>query len=116
MKRIVCFNFLIVRKMKSFQELARKTLSQKFQGDRMLGSLALKVVKAFLGIKKKADHLIVDEPIEGYLRYQTLFLKTSDQALKIQIFKEKEKLIVAINQHFQSLGYHQKVRDIRLKV
>ncbi len=102
--------------MKSFQDLARKNLSQKFQGYRMLGSLALRVVKEHFHIEKKAEHLVADELIEGYLRYQTLFLRTSDQALKIQIFKEKEKLISVINQHFQKLGYHQKVREIRLKV
>lgn len=101
--------------MKSFQELARKNLSEKFQGNRMLGSLAMKVVKGYFHIEKKAEDIVADEVIEGYLRYQTLFLRTADQALKIQIFKEKEKLIAAINQHFQTLGYAQKVHDIRLK-
>lgn len=82
----------------------------------MLGTLALNVVKQYFHIEKKAQDLVADEVIEGYLRYQKLFLKTADQALKIQIFKEKEKLIAAINQHFQSLGYRQEVREIRLKV
>ncbi|PZM86934.1 MAG: hypothetical protein DLD55_04000 [candidate division SR1 bacterium] len=104
-----------MRKMKSFQELARKTLSQKFQGDRMLGSLALKVVKAFLGIKKKADHLVGEEEITGYLRFQTLFLKTSDQNYKIILFREKQKLLAAINEQFQALGYPQRVEDLRFK-
>ncbi len=102
--------------MKSFQDLARKNLSEKFQGNRMLGSLALRAVKDYFHIEKKAKHLVADELIEGYLRYQTLFLKTADLALKIQIFKEKEKLISVINQHFHSLGYRQEVREIRLKV
>lgn len=102
--------------MKSFQDLARKNFSEKFQGNRMLGTLALKVVKQYFHIEKKAENVVTDEVIEGFLRYQTLFLKTADQALKIQIFKEKEKLIAAINQHFQALGYRQEVREIRLKV
>lgn len=102
--------------MKAFQDLSRKLFSEKFQGDRMLGTLALKVVKDHFHIKNTNENIVTDELIEGYLKYQTLFLKTSDQAMKIAIFKEKEKLIEAINQHFKKLWYHQQLRDIRLKV
>ncbi len=101
--------------MKSFQELARKNLSEKFQGNRMLGSLAIKVVSEFLGIKKKADHFVGEEEIIGYLRFQTLFLKTSNQNYKIILFREKQKLLTAINQHFQTLGYAQRVEELRFK-
>ena len=89
--------------MKAFQDLSRKLFSEKFQGNRMLGTLALKVVKDHFHIKNTNENIVTDELIEGYLIYQTLFLKTSDQAMKIAIFKEKEKLIEAINQHFKKL-------------
>lgn len=101
--------------MLSFRELARKNLSQKFQGYRMLGSVAVNVAKEFLTLPPKDDYFIGEELLSGYLRFETLFLKTSDQGLKIQIFKEKQKLIRFINQHFEKLGYSQKVTDIRLK-
>lgn len=89
--------------MKSFQELARKNLSEKFQGNRMLGSLAMKIVKDFLKIEKRANHLVEEELLSGYLRFETLFLKTSDQFLKITLFKEKKNLISLINSHFEKI-------------
>lgn len=101
--------------MKSFQDLARKNFSEKFQGNRMLGSLAVGIAKGFLKIEKRSDHLVGEEILSGYLRFDTLFLKTSDQSLKIQIFKEKKNLISSINTHLEKLGYSQKISDIRLK-
>ena len=101
--------------MKSFQELARKNLSEKFQGNRMLGSLAMQTVRDFLKIEKKPDTFIDEELVSGYLKFQTLFLKTSDQFLKITLFKEKKNLISLINSHFEKLGYSQRISDIRLK-
>lgn len=49
------------------------------------------------------------------MKFDILFLKTADQMLKIQIFKEKKALLIYINQHLQKLGYHQQINDIRLK-
>ena len=89
--------------MKSFQELARKNLSEKFQGTRMLGSLAMQTVRDFLKIEKKTDTFIGEELVSGYLKFQTLFLKTSDQFLKITLFKEKKNLISLINSHFEKI-------------
>ena len=101
--------------MLSFQELSRKNLSQKFQGYRMIWMLALNFTKKFFQIEKKPDHILADEILTWYLKYQILFLKTRDQNLKIEIFKQKKELITQLNAHFQSLGYHQQITDIRLK-
>lgn len=101
--------------MKSFQELARKNLSEKFQGFRMLWTLAIDAVKHYFQIEKKADQIISEETITGYLKNQILFLHTSDQFLKIEIFKQKMKLMQTINNKFQALGYQHKIKDIRLK-
>lgn len=101
--------------MLSFQELSRKNLSQKFQGYRMLWTLALNFTKKFFQIEKKPDHILADEILTWYLKYQILFLKTGDQNLKIEIFKQKKELIIQLNAHFQSLGYQQQITDIRLK-
>ena len=89
--------------MKAFQDLSRKLFSEKFQGNRMLGSLAMQTVRGFLKIEKKPDTLIGEELLSGYLRFETLFLKTSDQFLKITLFKEKKNLISLINSHFEKI-------------
>lgn len=100
----------------AFWELARKNFSQKFQGFRMIGSLALTAAKQYLKIEKKPDYIIEDiEVLSWYVKFDILFLKTADQMLKIQIFKEKKALLIYINQHLQKLGYHQQINDIRLK-
>ena len=101
--------------MLSFWELARKNLSQKFQGYRMLWSVALHAVKEFFAIPPRDASMVGGEHLSWYLRFETLFLKTCDQWLKIQIFKEKQNLIHFVNQHFKKLGYSQKITDIRLK-
>ena len=107
--------YFLKMKMLSFQELSRKNLSQKFQGYRMLWTLALNFTKKFFQIEKKPDHILADEILAWYLKYQILFLKTRDQNLKIEIFKQKKELITQLNAHFQSLGYQQQITDIRLK-
>lgn len=102
--------------MLGFWELARKNLSQKFQGFRMIGALALNASKKYLKIEEKPDSIIDDTPVlSWYVRFAILFLKTSDQQLKIQIFKEKNELLKSINSQLTNLGYTQQIKDIRLK-
>lgn len=99
-----------------FWELARKNLSQKFQGFRMIGALALNASKSFLKIEEKPDFILDENPIlTWYVKFSTLFLKTSDQKLKIQIFKQKPQLLAHVNKHLSALGYPQQIKDIRLK-
>lgn len=100
--------------MQSFKDLARKNFSQKFQWNRMLWTIALTVVKSFYNIKEFDDNLLKEnEILSWYLKYWVLFLKTSDQSLKISIFKDKKKVINEINNHFHNLWYNQVVSEIR---
>jgi hypothetical protein len=100
--------------MQSFKDLARKNFSQKFQWNRMLWTIALTVVKSFYNIKDFDDNLLKEnEILSWYLKYWVLFLKTSDQCLKISIFKDKKKVINEINNHFHNLWYNQVVSEIR---
>jgi len=100
--------------MQSFKDLARKNFSQKFQWNRMLWTIALTVVKSFYNIKDFDDNLLKEnEILSWYLKYWVLFLKTSDQSLKISIFKDKKKVINEINNHFHNLWYNQVVSEIR---
>ena len=100
--------------MQSFKDLARKNFSQKFQWNRMLWTIALSVVKSIFNIKDSDDNILKEnEILSWYLKYWVLFLKTSDQALKISIFKDKKKVINEINNHFHNLWYNQVVSEIR---
>lgn len=70
----------------------------------MIGTIAMNCVKEFFQIEKKAENVIREkEPIEGYVKNDKLFLKTTNQARKIEIFKEKKKLIELINNQLEIL-------------
>ena len=82
----------------------------------MIGAVVLNATKSFLKIAKKPDNIIEEHQIlTWYVKFSTLFLKTSDQNLKIQIFKQKPQLLSHINTHLNNIGYQQKITDIRLK-
>lgn len=80
----------------------------------MIWSIALNEIKSYLNIEK-IDSEIQDEILTWYIRHNRLFLKTIDQKLKIQIFKEKLSIITKINQKLEEVGYETKVEDIILK-
>jgi hypothetical protein len=94
----------------------RKSISQHYRGNKMIGTIAMNVVKEFFQIAKQSDDVIREkEPIEGYVRNGKLFLKTSDQGLKIQIFKQKKEIIALVNGQLETLGYRQKIDEVFLK-
>jgi hypothetical protein len=43
------------------------------------------------------------------------FLKVSDQALKIQVFKQKNQILQEINLALEKIGYKTRVEEIRIK-
>ena len=53
--------------------------------------------------------------LEGYVRFNVLFLKTNDQALKIQIFKQKSQLLQEVNLALEKVGYATRIVEIRMK-
>ena len=102
--------------MRPILDAMRKSISQHYRGNKMIGTIAVKTVKEFFQLEKKADHVVREqEPIEGYVRNWKLFLKTNDQALKIEIFKKKKELLSLINTQLETLGYKQHIHEIFLK-
>jgi hypothetical protein len=80
----------------------------------MIGSIAMNEIKLYLNIEK-VDQEIKDEILTWYVRHDKLFLKTIEQSLKIQIFKEKLNIINRINQKLAEIGYKTQIEDIILK-
>ena len=74
-------------------------------GHQMVGAVALNAVRAFLGIPT----------LEGYVRFKALFLVTSDQALKIKIFQQKNQILHTVNLALEKIGYTTRVSEVRLK-
>jgi hypothetical protein len=80
----------------------------------MIGSIAINEVKSYLNIEK-IDTETQDEILTWYVRHNRLFIKTTQQSLKIQIFKEKLNIIKKINQKLSEIGYKTEIEDIILK-
>jgi hypothetical protein len=80
----------------------------------MIGSIAINEVKSYLNIEK-IDTETQDEILTWYVRHNRLFIKTTQQSLKIQIFKEKLNIIKQINHKLSEIGYETNIEDIILK-
>ena len=100
--------------MDGINDIMRKRLSIQHRGKNMIGSIAMNEIKSYLNIEK-IDAETQDEILTWYVRYNRLFIKTIEQSLKIQIFKEKLNIIKKINQKLSEIGYKTEIEDIILK-
>ena len=100
--------------MDELKEIIRKRLSLQHRGKNIIGSIALNEIISYFNIKK-VDSETENQIITWYVRCNKLFIKTSHQNLKIQIFKEKLNIIKIINQKLSEIGYKTEIEDIILK-
>ena len=100
--------------MDGINDIMRKRLSIQHRGKNMIGSIAMKEIKSYLNIER-IDTETEDEILSWYVRHNRLFIKTTQQSLKIQIFKEKLNIIKQINQKLSEIGYKTEIEDIILK-
>ena len=100
--------------MDGINDVMRKRLSIQHRGKNMIGSLAMNEIKSYLNIEK-VDSEIKDEILTWYVRHNRLFIKATEQSLKIQIFKEKLNIIKKINKKLSEIGYKTEIEDIILK-
>ena len=100
--------------MDGIKDIMRKRLSIQHRGKNMIGSIAMNEIKSYLKIEK-IDTETQDEILTWYVRHNRLFIITTQQSLKIQIFKEKLNIIRKINQKLSEIGYKTEIEDIILK-
>ena len=100
--------------MDGIKDIMRKRLSIQHRGKNIIGSIAMNEIKSYLKIEK-IDTETQDEILTWYVRHNRLFIKASEQSLKIQIFKEKLNIIKQINQKLSEIGYKTEIEDIILK-
>jgi len=67
----------------------------------------------YIGLVKTHAHngLMID----GYVKFNKVFLKTQDQGLKIDIFKKKQDILTRVNEALAKVGYATKMVEIILK-
>ena len=100
--------------MDGINDIMRKRLSLQHRGKNMIWSIAMNEIKSYLNIEK-VDIDIQDEILTWYVRHNRLFIKATQQNLKIQIFKEKMNIIKQINQKLLEIWYKNPIEDIILK-
>ena len=101
--------------MKELNDLLRKRFSEKHQGKNMIGSIILNELYSFYHLEKSEDIVREHEILEGYLKHDKYFIRTSDLGLKIKIYKDKVQLLKLINEKIQSLGYQWEINEIYFK-
>jgi hypothetical protein len=91
--------------MQSFKDKLRQYLAHKHLGKEMIGVITLKTIKTFFG----------DPLIDGYVRFNKIFIKTSNQQTKIDLFKKKKEILGKVNDAIGQLGYASKMVEIFIK-
>lgn len=75
----------------------------------MIGVIALNAVRDYFWFTKNT--LLID----WSLKFDILFIKTTQQHIKIKIFQEKKNLLISINEALQKVWYNKNVKDIITK-
>lgn len=110
--------------MKSLKDIVRKVIAHKHLGKEMIGAITLNEIRKFFGTKYKVQNtnnmhrdleLPDEEPIQWYVKFNKIFIKTQDQTLKIEIFKKKQEILTKVNEALAKVGYASKMVEIMLK-
>ncbi len=100
--------------MKSLKDSLRKTLAHRHLGKAMVGAVALNIARNFL-ISQEQGTRDKEQVIDGFVRFNVMFLKTNDQSLKIKIFQQKNQILQEVNLALEKIGYKTVLQEIRLQ-
>ncbi len=89
--------------MDSFNDMIRKSFAKKSFWKRMIWTVWIRAVQDFFGNKN----------IEWFIRFSTLYIKTSDQNIKIQAFQHKKEILGKVNLELKKMGYNRTISEIR---
>lgn len=93
--------------MRDLSEIMRKSLSQKFLGKQTIGAVAQNI------IHKMFPHYAKDMLV--YVKTHIVFIKPANHRDKVALYKEKNRIIQAVNAWLEKIGYPQKVSEIIFK-
>ncbi len=75
----------------------------------MIGVVALNAIRHYFGFTHNT--LLID----WYIRFDKIFLKTTQQHIKIKIFQEKEQILIAINKALSNVWFKNYIKEIYFK-
>ena len=62
---------------------------------------------------KTVQNFFKNKNIEWFIRFSTLYIKTSDQNLKIQAFQHKKEILEKVNLELKNMWYSRTISEIR---
>ena len=87
----------------------RQVMTKKHLDKNVIGTIALNAVRHYFGY---TDNSLL---LDGYVKFNKIFLKTTQQHIKIAIFKEKKEILATINEQIVKVGFPQHITDIIFK-
>ena len=92
--------------LSSIQKELLSRMEKKHLDSHMIGELALSAVR---------DFLQTSSDIQGKVQFGKLFVKSSDNQVKVTLFIRKREVLAAINEKLQKIGYTKKITDIMVR-
>lgn len=62
---------------------------------------------------KTVQNFFKNKNIEWFIRFSTLYIKTSDQNLKIQAFQHKKEILEKVNLELKNMWYSRTISEIK---
>lgn len=93
----------------------------------MIGAIAMNEIKKYFGAEGRvvcnedgnfenvSSGNTTSSIIDGYVKFNKIFIKTTDQGIKIEIFKKKQEILTRVNESLAKLGYATKMIEIMTK-
>jgi len=107
--------------MKSLKDRIRKEIAHKHLGRNMIGAIAINEIRRYFddetcSIQHRAWSIKHEAySIDGYVRFNKIFIKVNDQNIKIEIFKQKNLIMARVNEALKKVGYRTQIVEIFLK-
>lgn len=95
--------------MRLLKDKLRQVIAKKHLTKNMTWVISLNAVREYFWFT--SNPLLLD----WSLRFDILFIKTTQQHIKIKIFQEKQILLKKINESLQAVWYEKTIKDIRIK-
>ncbi len=87
----------------------RQVIAKKHLTKNMIGVIAINAVRDYFWFTN--NPLL----IEWFINFDIVYIKTTQQHIKIKIFQEKQVLIKIITDAIQAVWYNKTIKDIRTK-
>lgn len=66
-------------------------------------------------VERELRKLYPDVQFDAYVKFDKLFVQSSDRALQITFFRDKQRILKSVNDKLAGLEYEQRIHDVIFK-